>query len=292
MRMTHWLFGALSALSFLAGCQVSGNPDAVRIVGNAVAIRQDKTANLCFPNQSNVYRAFGTMDLAVASATFNRYVYYAQIENLLEKTNIASQNTTQTLRSDSSSITLQTMTAELVTQPGTKSPIFKAKKSKGPWTQTVHVDIKPQGIFIATVPIITPDIANEWATLYAANSARYTSTDNLVIRVKLSGTMADSTPVESAPIDYPVTICWGCLLNIPVFTVGPDVKPEDQWRFCSKLTPSSDYLRPCIVGQDDYVDCADYCQQCTAKQSNSPTFKCDPKFCPQLNEDDFPKKAP
>lgn len=280
------------ALALLAGCQVAGNPDAIRIVGNAVAIRQDKTANICFPNQSNVYRSFGTLDLAVSSATFNRYVYYAQIENLLEKTNIVSQQTSQTLRSDSSSISLNKMTAELVTQPPKASLLSAAKKSKVAWTQPIDINVKPAGIFIATVPIITQDIANEWATIYRSKATRYSSADNLVVRVVLSGAMADGTPVETAPVEYPLTVCWGCLLNIPVFKIGPDVKPEDQWKFCSKLTPSTDYLRPCIVGQDDYVDCADYCGQCTAKQTEDPKLACDPKFCPPLSDEDFAKTTP
>ncbi len=285
------LFGALCAVAGLSGCAVEGNPNTIRIVGNALALRLDATANMCFPATGALFRHFGTLDLAVGRVAFNNYIYFAQIENRLSDTNTTNQSTIQQLRSDAASITLHTMTGELVSVTPLKgSLIAKAKLSKAAWSVPFNVEVKPGSTTVATVPIIPAAVSNEWANLFAAAPTRYSAIETAVIRIRLIGAMADSTVVETAPVEYPVAVCWGCLLNIPTFKIGPDITPKDQWKQCSMLKPSSDYKIPCVTGQDDYVDCGHYCQMCTAIQGEGGTA-CDPIFCPTLSDEELAAAA-
>jgi hypothetical protein len=69
----------------------------------------------------------------------------------------------------------------------------------------------------------------------------------VVATVKVFGNTLGGQSVESAPLTYPIQVCYGCLVQYPLAAL-------DATNQC--LTNSTDAPIPgCRLGQDDYVDC-------------------------------------
>lgn len=287
------------AAAVTACASPEGNPLSLHVVGNIAMIRADKTINQCLPSQASLYRSEGVLDLAVASAGYGKYDYYAHIQNLMPSTELASGNSAVHLRMNAGRVSLQSLHAELVTQPAKASLIGGAKTSSkvttdgtaAGWDVPIQGEIDPGGALYTPLTLLSPQIVAEWATKAKAAAAtlKYGGAEHVVVRMRLRGVMGDAQAIESGPIDFPVTICWGCLLYVPTFTAGAD--PVDPWKVCSKMQVPGDYINPCVVGQDDFVVCSQYCTMCKSREQLG-VGKCDTKFCPTLSEEDFPKTTP
>lgn len=83
----------------------------------------------------------------------------------------------------------------------------------------------------------------------AALAAR-TLPDTVLLRIRVAGTTLGGVPVATPEFTFPVELCNGCLINYPAGADDP-VQPGYQ------CVPYYDYGydHPCIIGQDDLVDC-------------------------------------
>jgi hypothetical protein len=71
--------------------------------------------------------------------------------------------------------------------------------------------------------------------------------------VRVFGRTLGGTAVESGEWRFPINVCYGCLVVFPPEANDPKIMPMPNCRLPS-ITGSS-VVRPCIVGQDDTVDC-------------------------------------
>ncbi len=78
-------------------------------------------------------------------------------------------------------------------------------------------------------------------------------TRHLTSVVRVSGKLIGGSTVESDEWKFPITVCYGCLVNFP--READDLKLAQQPN-CLYASPTAlDLVKPCRVGQDDLVDC-------------------------------------
>jgi hypothetical protein len=70
-----------------------------------------------------------------------------------------------------------------------------------------------------------------------------------VVYVKFFGQTGGHQSIESDEFQYPVDVCNGCLVVIP----AGDVATQDA--YCSGKVALKSSSTPCVIGQDQYVDC-------------------------------------
>jgi hypothetical protein len=72
-------------------------------------------------------------------------------------------------------------------------------------------------------------------------------TTRVIAHAAVTGKSASGNPVKSIPFDFPIDLCDGCLISFP-----PDVGPT---RSGCGMTPTNYFPQPCVVGQDQAIDC-------------------------------------
>jgi hypothetical protein len=93
----------------------------------------------------------------------------------------------------------------------------------------------------------------------------------LIAKVELRGKTADGTEVSTNELQFPITICRGCLLQFPAEADDTsDFSPGLDCNDVSKDVSS----RPCRLGQDEPVDCR-LCKR-AKPQSEADQAQCDP----------------
>jgi hypothetical protein len=71
--------------------------------------------------------------------------------------------------------------------------------------------------------------------------------------VKVFGRTLGGMSVESGEWRFPINVCYGCLVVFPPEANDPKVMPQPNCGL-SAVTGTS-VVHPCIVGQDDTIDC-------------------------------------
>jgi|GEM_PF-3488973 len=99
-------------------------------------------------------------------------------------------------------------------------------------------DVAPESIGVASIQAIPVEVGNA----LAADSIARTTGFPLLANVRLEGRLSDGTIVKSNVYSYPIDICFGCLYMV----VTDD---------CTNLADAQDMRPPCLVGQDEGVDC-------------------------------------
>jgi hypothetical protein len=90
---------------------------------------------------------------------------------------------------------------------------------------------------------------------------------HLTAIVKVFGRTLGGLNVDSGEWQFPLTVCFGCLLTFPREAEDPKVMPRPNCM--ASATTGTTILSPCAVGQDDKVDCR-VCKQ------DFPTLNCEP----------------
>ncbi|MEI7893239.1 MAG: hypothetical protein WCI05_09110 [Myxococcales bacterium] len=81
----------------------------------------------------------------------------------------------------------------------------------------------------------------------------------LVVNVKVFGTTLGGQKLESNELQFPVNVCYGCLISYPTDSVNQTLKQATGRNNCAN-TGSGTAAIPCIRGQDQIVDCR-LCQE-------------------------------
>jgi hypothetical protein len=310
-KLARWV-GWLAVLASMA-CAAE-NPASLRLNGNVVVTRTDKTLNLCYPIQAQALRTVGVLDLMSLASTYGEYTYYASVDNVLQSIDIPSGgNKEAQLRSPrASTITVTGVTAALVDNDdgtqlpkdykSTKMPVTSASVVLGTesplatqvgWSAPAAQVIEPQARVMFPITLVPANVFTEWWKVFnaLAPDVRGKRVDRLTVRVALTGKLADGTAVASGTVDYPLQVCWGCLMMVPI---DPTVEtPADNAKACVATSVPSDYIVPCVPGQDEYQPCQQYCQFCRNRELSGAKTNtqgaCDPRFCPALTEEDLVK---
>ena len=88
-------------------------------------------------------------------------------------------------------------------------------------------------------------LANDLAQLPYGTIRRLTS------HVKVFGRTLGGTEVESGEWQFPIDVCYGCLVRFPTEANNPNYDTPN----CLNLSGESQLTTPCNPGQDDPIDC-------------------------------------
>jgi hypothetical protein len=264
---------ALLVVAVGTGCTHS-NPVSLSLNGNILATREFVGAGVvgeCYPEGNGRYRSHGTLDLMVA----NEYHFFPEVENLMPDTTIASGNNVQQLRSDASTVTVTGAEVSLSFNKSGPLANFNPPASLTTWYVPVAGLIQAAGVWRGRFTLLPSNLGEALRAAFAADPNRYTTSHSLVITVAIEGEMQDGTVVKTQSLKFPVDLCWGCLVSLPVATPGVGVvDPADQYAWCTQKEVNPEFIPPCVPGNDEFVPCSYYCHVCDLDAT------CDDLVCP------------
>ena len=153
--------------------------------------------------------------------------------------------------------------------------------------------LTPQGKALFPVTVVPANVFSEWWKVFnaLAPDVRGKRVDRLTVRISVTGKLTDGTVVSSGSVDYPMQVCWGCLMVVPIDPTAET--PADSAKACVATAVPSDYIVSCVPGQDEFQPCQAYCQFCRTRElagtKSNAQGACDPRFCPALSEEDMVK---
>jgi hypothetical protein len=105
------------------------------------------------------------------------------------------------------------------------------------------------GLAVYIVPIVSPAAADKARSDLQANGG----TKRLISNVYVFGTTSGGTHIESGTIQFAVDACIGCLVTFPSGSDDPTMAQPN----CnaSSSASGSTITQPCVLGQDQYIDC-------------------------------------
>ena len=179
------------------------------------------------PDPSSLMRLGGVLDRAF------RGNYIAP---LLVGNQLTTRGDRDTLRTESSRITLRGAVVEINNRQGDRLLHYTADG-------TGFVDpgdgTNP-GFGIMSVELIPP-------------GANIPDNTEVIVGVRVFGDTLGGREIESSELTFPIFICSGCLVSYPTIAI------DQASGACSSAEEPSD-PPPCVVGQDDAVDCR-YCAE-------------------------------
>ena len=272
--MTTWRSTLLLSVLVLSAC-THENPLALQLQGNLTMVRLaagEGVTGQCYPDGETVFRPNGVFDIMVS----NRYEFFPSVENMLVPLESINGVGPQTLQMDPQTVMLEGAQVTLELDTTTAGPLKPASGTppwRVSWFSPFVAQIKPESLIGSRFTLIPSDVGEAMRTVFGAFPGRRTARQQAIVKVRVVGRMADGTVIESNTLPYPVDICWGCLVSLPVAIEGVGVDPEQQYQICSSKRMASLTL-PCMPGNDEIVPCQFYCFLCD--QDNS----CDDTICP------------
>lgn len=79
----------------------------------------------------------------------------------------------------------------------------------------------------------------------------YGTVRRITAHVKVFGRSLGGLEVESGEWNFPIEVCYGCLVSFPPEAINQATTPPS----CSTGQDATDIKQPCSIGQDDPVDC-------------------------------------
>lgn len=227
-RGARWARGALLAGAALAGllsCSPLEEASSVWVHG-VIAVTQQE---LCVARaDARTMRLRGTMDTWMR----NRFHMFLKIENYLRSTRSAFGE----LYGENHNV--QVLGAHVTYEyPSGLGSDTEKVLSESYYTPSVGF-AEPESMGVASVNAIPVDVGNALAAEPIARSTGFP----LLVKVRLESRLGDGAIVLSNEYKYPVDICFGCLYMI----ITDD---------CSDLGDAGDMRPPCLIGQDEGVDC-------------------------------------
>jgi hypothetical protein len=188
------------------------------------------------PDPTSLIRLGGVLDRAFRS----NYIAPLLIGNQL-----TVRGDRDTLRTESSRITLRGAVVEIKDRQGNRLEHYTADG-------TGFVDPgdgSSPGFGLMSVELIPP-------------SANLPDDSDVIVGVRVFGDTLGGREIESSELTFPIFVCRGCLVSYPSIAVDPDT------RECVGGEEPAD-PPPCVVGQDDPVDCR-YCSGSNAACAQAP----------------------
>jgi hypothetical protein len=258
----------------LTGCATDESPESLALLGNVVVIRlpggAEGVSGVCYAEDTRQTRPEGVLDLMLN----NEYVFFPQISNLLKQTQQLTQTKAKDLRGDASLISITGANIEM-SYNKTSSPFASTQVQKTWWVPfftTVKAQNTTTSRFSLLIPNVGEALRKDWAKL--PPTKRYATTQTLILKIFIEGKMQDGEHVRSQAVEYPLKVCWGCLVSVPGVFPGVGSDPEKQYGFCNSKVIGAEFNMPCTLGNDEFVPCTLYCATCDLDQN------CDPKYCP------------
>jgi hypothetical protein len=220
-RVRLFVVGALGLMAF-AACVATEDAPAFFLKGNAAVTQQEQC--VARPNPRTL-RSYGTLDAWMR----NRYKMFPIVQSYLTPTAesdlYGEVNNVQFIG--------VTVTYDF---PSNLDAATEAVLDK----EYFHVmagSVLAGEPGVAIVDVIQPEVGNA-----LANESFVDPGFEIVVNITAEGRLSDGTIVHSNTMYYPINVCWKCLY----MEVTDD---------CTDLSDSQDMRPPCLLGQDDGVDC-------------------------------------
>jgi hypothetical protein len=259
---------------------VNGNVTTVRIAAGGGGI-----SGVCYVQNTVSFRPEGIMDLAMA----NHYAFFPEVQNRLPPTSQVIGGTPADLRPETSHIIVEGVDISLSIDTTTEGGPFFEQGGTFPTSafEPTYMVIDAGGLEYGRFNIMPRFIGQFLQQIWADwdDDRKYTALQRVIVKATLVGHKADGTPIRSNEIEYPIDLCWGCLISVPDFGVGQDGGSELFYAPCTQLLVINPFLAPpCVMGNDEYVQCQLYCSQCRAQDIDpgigAGAIGCDERFCP------------
>ncbi len=284
----------LGLAALAAGCD-SYNNTALAVEGNVVpqATVVNGILQCSYTGGQNFYLD-GVMDVALS----REFKFVGSVKNNLPSLQLINGSGPSSLRLDPNSVNITNVNVTMVRSPSTKAtspfslPSSTVKVNKtitgqnlAQWDLPVQAFIPANSKALIGMNLV-PDFAApgkpvgaEWQQRFSQFTDRARTIERVVLKFQLQGKTAGGNNVVSGTMEYPLDVCWGCLLSVPG---NPNVDPADQWRQCSTMALPKEFQPPCAPGNYDVLPCGYYCAVCAKDESTKTGPGCDDKFCPPL----------
>lgn len=285
----------LGLAALAAGCEPAYNNTALAIEGNVVpqATLVNGILQCTYSGSQNFYLD-GVMDVALS----REFKFVASVRNNLPSLQLINGSGPTSLRLDPNAVNITSVHVEMVRSPSTKatSPFSLANntikvnktitgQNRTQWDIPTSGFIQPNSKGLIGINLV-PDfeapgkpVGAEWQQRFFNFTDRARTVERVVLKLQLSGKTAGGNNVVSGTMEYPLDVCWGCLLSVPG---NPNVTPEEQWQLCSTMALPKEFQPPCAPGNYDVLPCTYYCLVCAKDESTKTGPGCDDKFCPPL----------
>ena len=87
----------------------------------------------------------------------------------------------------------------------------------------------------------------------------FSGVDRFISYVKVFGVTLGGKSIESNELEFPIDVCYGCLVQFTNVTVGTPPPATPNCRADSSATTTITTAAPCILGEDQTVDCTLVC---------------------------------
>lgn len=237
------LFACALLFSPFAGLSCADNNSSLLIKG-VLAPPTVQGTSTCTYSSDQPLLSSGVLDVALASD----YRVSLSLGNQLIATQSGERGKVETSR-----INVQGITVRVTNNRGVEvvSPFTRLGSTfVDPSKQT-----DPAGAVLVGMEVIDSRIVGrERARL--ATLPRGSEIPRYVVYIRAFGQTAGGTRVESGEFQFPIDICYGCLVNFPREAIDP-AQPAPN---CGKATSDSSgggaqITSPCVMGQDQVVDC-------------------------------------
>ncbi len=189
----------------------------------------------------NQVRAVGFMDLAVT----NQYWMFPSFRNMLPNSEQATQLSIQDLHNENNFVSILGAKVRYdIGDVGLANQGLALPDSLFVFSSGYAEPDQESVTQIQAVPAIVGEILRQAGKLQQRFAAA-----QLVVHLTLEGRLQDGTVVHSNDFLYPITTCNGCLLYYPVVPQA----------CCDPEEAGSVTQIPCLIGQDEPVDCRVCC---------------------------------
>ena len=287
--MKVWQITGLACLlaAQFAGCAHSGDSQVLQYRGAIEALR---AGDQCLATDITRVIQHATLDLAITK----NYRFFPALQSMMQATNTIIGINPST--KDTNTITLSSMTVTVnsgmvtgtpfVTYPGTATN----SPAKGPppttWTVPMNGSVQALQLLITAADLIPEKaligsklipIGEDWRSrFYAAAMKKEFPKTEIELGFQFTGTTLSGDSVITDTATMPLTICYGCLLY-PV-TASAVGSGGDYYAGCGTAAVPTDFVSPCLPGQEDPLDCRYYCHAC--QKFSTPKYEsCVPQLC-------------
>ncbi len=105
--------------------------------------------------------------------------------------------------------------------------------------------------------LVQVEIVNNQAALAAVSglSVGCPQTHLIIANVRVYGQTLGAQYVESNQIQFPISVCNGCLVSFPTGSDDPTQPGKNCDGALASASSSASIIQPCVIGQDQAVDC-------------------------------------
>jgi len=198
------------------------------------------------PSEGGPFYSRGTLDLVTAD---RGYTFPALIKNQMPVTTEVKKRQTSDLRVDTSLIILEQAEINYEFSGALAEEVGVAPEAYSPYTSGA---VPPGGgLFTVTFPLVSSALLTTLRDAIPDRTpAEPRPTREILATVQIHGRTLDGMRIASSSFTFPLEICKGCLLTFPPIASEGDGPPN-----CRAVEGVENLQQPCLVGQDEFVDC-------------------------------------